>query len=655
MRVRIGGAVTRLLLVLAFVAGAVLSAFPLDGASPVGAPESGVARSRGEGKDQQNQGSPSARERAGKKNGQKKGEKSRKRGKQRHTGVPAALDAEQIAAANSAAVEALDCEGLQTIRVDGRTFCTHGNDPQMFGRAGTRASGARADGGSGAGPAQRPLCIDDGQSGPRVQLVYMYRNDRANRLPEFLSTFRRLASEMDAIVDQSARKTGGSLRIRFVTNAQCQVDILALAVHPNALETFGESIQELTDAGHNAANRKYLILADTSAYCGVGTFLAVGSDNSTKDRDKPDTTAHDLIGYARVDQPCWDAGTMIHELSHSLGAVQYSAPHTSRGAHCIDEWDVMCYSDAPFQPEMRMLCDDGAQDFRLDCNNDDYFAANPAPGSYLDKHWNIARSIYFTPGSGEVCPDAALEPDDAYWYAFWEVPMRAFTVGGTEARAFCDEPGDTDWILFPGQSGKAYEIETTNLGPDVDTQLVVYRDFEERGWEGMSTIAVNDNRAEDDPSSSIVFAAPRNGNYLVGISEAGSRAGHNATYSVSVRETEPERGEGITLSRRKARPKRSFTVTMENVTPTSEVTFWWRRGEKTIELGRATAGDDGIATYQARVPRTASPGQYEVGATSTDASAGTAPFQVKKKGGRDNKGGKDYKKHGKRHRDRGSG
>ncbi len=641
MRVLKAGAMLRLLLVLTLVAGVVLSAFPLDGASPVAAPESGAAQARGEATSQQG-----AKTRKGNKSKKNKKSKNQKKNGKAHKGeVPASLDAEQIAAVNSAAVEALECQGLDKIRVDGRTFCTHGDDPQMFGRADAGARAAGIESVVESGPAQRPLCIDDGHSGPRVEMVYVFRSDRANRLNELLPTFRRLASEMDTIVDQSARKTGDPLRIRFVTNAQCQVEIASLAVPPSALSSFGGTVQQLSNAGYSEENRKYLIMADSNSFCGVGSFLGVDQNNPT--RDDPDTTVHNFKGYARIDTPCWDAGTMIHELSHTMGAVQYSAPHTSGGAHCIDEWDVMCYSDLPNKPQMRTLCEDGAQDFRLDCNNDDYFAAQPAPGSYLHTHWNIARSIYFTPGSGEVCLDAALEPDDAYWYGFWEVPMRAFPVGGSEARAFCDEPGDSDWLLFSGEAGKSYTVETADLGPDVDTQLIVYRGFEEQGWEGMSTVGFNDDRAEGDRSSAITFAAPASGKFLVGISESASRAGYDKTYTVSVQEASVAPVAGLTLSRSKARPKRAFTITMTGVTPTSEVSFWWKRGAKASELGRATADSDGVASLLAKVPRRANRGTYEVSATSSDAAAASAPFQVKKKGGRDNKGGKHYKRNGK--------
>ena len=285
-----------------------------------------------------------------------------------HKKAPASLDAARITAQNADTVEDLSCgDDLTAIEVDGRVYCTHGEDPPLPEPAAESIQAARGS----ASASSSVLCIGDGQSGPRVQVVYVRPNNRSNRYDELLSKLRRLSFEMDLIFDQSAQKTGESRRMRFVTDEDCQIDVQELTVSERATDGFGSLIQKMAAAGYNRIDRKYLMMVDDNVFCGVGSYFH--SDGRTTD-------AHNFTGYARVDLPCWDAGSMAHELSHTLGAVQYSSPHTSRGAHCIDEWDVMCYSDEPFKPKMRFLCDDGAQDFRLDCNNDDYYAANPEAG-----------------------------------------------------------------------------------------------------------------------------------------------------------------------------------------------------------------------------------------------------------------------------------
>ena len=65
----------------------------------------------------------------------------------------------------------------------------------------------------------------------------------------------------------------------------------------------------------------------------------------------PDNAANRRAGYARVDRACWNRGdtggyaTMAHELFHTIGAVLPDAPHATRGGHCTDEWDPLCYDD----------------------------------------------------------------------------------------------------------------------------------------------------------------------------------------------------------------------------------------------------------------------------------------------------------------------
>ena len=49
---------------------------------------------------------------------------------------------------------------------------------------------------------------------------------------------------------------------------------------------------------------------------------------------------------------CWVDTVAAHELLHTLGAVQASAPNATDYGHCTDEWDVMCYRDGPSTMEL---------------------------------------------------------------------------------------------------------------------------------------------------------------------------------------------------------------------------------------------------------------------------------------------------------------
>jgi hypothetical protein len=93
---------------------------------------------------------------------------------------------------------------------------------------------------------------------------------------------------------------------------------------------------------------------------------------------------------------------MLHEITHTLGAVQDTAPHASGASHCWDEHDVMCYDDAgPYfrdgggNGDLQTLCNQTLQAY--DCDEDDYFNYSPPAGSYLATHWNAARSTFMCP------------------------------------------------------------------------------------------------------------------------------------------------------------------------------------------------------------------------------------------------------------------
>ncbi len=643
MRVRFPGrgAATRLLLVLILLASSAATGLsPAD--TPVGSPSHAAAK---DGKKSDRAKSKDTN-RKGKKNGQQNGKGKEKRGKR----AKAALDAERIAAEKADSLEAMECGGdLIALRVDDRVYCTHGEDEvPPGGHVAGDAERVEAEiAAESTGPAPRALCLDDGVSGPRVQMIYVHRNDRPDRIDELLPTFRRLASEMDLIFDQSARKTGGSLRVRFVTDGNCRVDVQHLSASPNAISGFGPLIQRLDDAGYDEFDRKYLMLVDASVFCGVGTYA--GGSNA----DDPDTEAHDFTGYARVDLPCWDAGSMAHEISHTMGAVQNSAPNTSRGGHCIDEWDVMCYSDEPFKPKMRFVCEDGAQDFRFDCGDNDYYAARPKPGSYLTRHWNMADSQYLINSSGPTCVDARYEPDDAFWYDYWKVPMPEFPNGHDQARAFCSEAGDTDWALIHAEAGDTYLIETTNLAPGLDTRMILYRGFEEQRWDGMDEFGTNDDRAEGDPSSAISFTAPADGSFLVGIAEANSRAGLDQTYTLSIRKTGAVQAPPISLSRNSAKPGTAFTVTVRELESAETVAIWRQRNGQSVKLGYATAGEDGAANATFTVASGWAKGTHQIEAVTENRSAATAPFKVLDTKNSKNKGKGKAGKNRKSHRGKG--
>ncbi|MGW7097872.1 RICIN domain-containing protein [Streptomyces sp. NPDC054883] len=255
------------------------------------------------------------------------------------------------------------------------------------------------------GPAgQTVQCDGDGSTGNRVQVVYVHGPDR-DRYSEYVASFRKWAADADLIYSTSAQETGGVRHIRYVTAADCTPTVLNIELPASALSEFSATNNALAGKGLDRRDRKYMIFAETQVYCGIGTF-------NGDERHGQDNLSNFGPSYGRTDSGCWGGHTAAHELGHNLGAVNNSAPNTSRGAHCTDEYDVMCYSDTPYYPQMRYVCSNQAAENILDCNHDDYFHTNPKPGSYLATHWNIADNQFLmrTGGGGGTDPNPGPKP-----------------------------------------------------------------------------------------------------------------------------------------------------------------------------------------------------------------------------------------------------
>ncbi|MFC8920300.1 RICIN domain-containing protein [Streptomyces sp. NPDC057116] len=253
------------------------------------------------------------------------------------------------------------------------------------------------------GPAgQTVQCDGDGTTGNRVQVVYAHAPGN-DRYATYLASFRKWAADADLIFSESAEDTGGVRHIRYVTGSDCVPTVLNMELPASAMAEFSAMNRALAARGLDRRDRKYMIFADAQVYCGIGTFAG-------DERPAQNNLSNFGPSYGRTDTGCWGGHTAAHELGHNLGAVNNSAPNTSRGAHCTDEWDVMCYSDSPYYPRMRSVCQDGAYENRLDCNHDDYFHTSPRPGSYLATHWNIADSQFLMRNKGTTRPDPTPTP-----------------------------------------------------------------------------------------------------------------------------------------------------------------------------------------------------------------------------------------------------
>ncbi len=247
-------------------------------------------------------------------------------------------------------------------------------------------------------------CTGNGADGSRVQAVYAVASDRPDRFADIAPLIATWAGQMDTVVNHSAAETWGERHIRFVTSPDCVLDVAHVVLSPTGDDTLSNTITELRAAGLNRSDRKYVIWADATVYCGIAQ---VGGGDTAGLTNGSNKGPH----YARVDSGCWgrsDHLSEVHELMHTLGAVQLSAPHSTGGYHCTDESDLMCYPDAS-GVTMTQDCP-SAHEWLLDCNHDDYFHTSPSTGSYLDTHWNVATSVFLVGGTTQGSPSPSPTP-----------------------------------------------------------------------------------------------------------------------------------------------------------------------------------------------------------------------------------------------------
>ena len=285
-----------------------------------------------------------------------------------------------------------------------KELCTHGPDtppagvglglgatrPELERRAAT-GSYESTEAGYSASALTVPkiACIGDGRSGPRVQAIYARAKDRPNRYSTAVPLIAKFAAHADAYVNRSAAQVRSGRRIRFVTE-NCKLKVLKVTLSRRGDDSFGNTVRQLANKGFNRSNRKYLIWMDANVpgMCGIGSTMP--DDRATLTNDN-----NTLTGFARIDRGCWGGGVEAHELFHTFGAVQNSAPHSNQAGHCFDEIDAMCYPDGS-GVKMKVLCP-SALEWQLDCGHDDYFNPRPKAGTYLARKWNTARSRFLEP------------------------------------------------------------------------------------------------------------------------------------------------------------------------------------------------------------------------------------------------------------------
>lgn len=233
---------------------------------------------------------------------------------------------------------------------------------------------------------------------------------------------------------------------RWVTfqraDGTCEPSIATIGVPSTVLDKSvyeGESgalDDYLAANGFDDPKRKYLVFVQKSewdeqqGFGGLYTGWATGADGTvtgpTNNANHGGAGEYAIVATDATFFKGNSIHTAVHEMTHAIGGMQPNQPHRNpqNGAHPTDCFDVLCY-DPGGGPiggngqQYLAACgrdtskgllsdfDESRQTFRLDCNDDDYFAAPSqiAAGSWLTNHWNGYNSAFLW---GGVQPSTTL-------------------------------------------------------------------------------------------------------------------------------------------------------------------------------------------------------------------------------------------------------
>jgi hypothetical protein len=266
-------------------------------------------------------------------------------------------------------------------------------------------------------------------SSPRFKFVYAHPADRPDRFDGWSTAIQGNVALIQRFL---ASQSGGAKAARIDMGTSCGPQFADIQVvhlsgpRSQYVDNFGAIVHEVAPRlGPAGGPRNVVILADTLNGGGYDYGLGQNVLGSVGDR-RGSSNVHNYGGFASVlftrdGQPApspgargwWPEG-FLHEMSHNLGAVQWSSPHSTqppgftlpRYGHCWQGADVMCYvEDSGAAHAMQYDCPrvGGAIPQAYDCGRDDYFNPAPPAGSYLADHWNVYDSAFLAP-CAQVAP-----------------------------------------------------------------------------------------------------------------------------------------------------------------------------------------------------------------------------------------------------------
>ncbi|MDA0169672.1 hypothetical protein OJ998_11310 [Solirubrobacter taibaiensis] len=304
----------------------------------------------------------------------------------------------------------------------------------------------------------------------QLKVVYAHAADRPNRAAGWVDALQANVAIVNRYLSAQA---GGTKALRFDMGTRCgagYADIQVVSLpgpHAEYKDNFRAVAQAVRGAlGDQGGPRNAIVLAD--GLSGIGTEHGLAETITGAGGEQPGAgNPHNRGGLSAIvftadaEPPgqgargFWPEG-FLHEITHTLGAVQWGAPHSTQPAgqqspqygHCWQGADVMCYAeDAGAASQLRNDCAPlpGTITVSYDCGRDDYFSPAPEPGGYLATHWNTYDSAFMA-GCETLAPACGGE-DVAIPAA--PAPATGPTIAGAARRGTTLKATTGDWINRP--------------------------------------------------------------------------------------------------------------------------------------------------------------------------------------------------------------
>jgi hypothetical protein len=239
-------------------------------------------------------------------------------------------------------------------------------------------------------------CRDTTQN--RVLAVYTYLSGSSNRVETFKADIRAQVRRINYFLNENSLRTSSTDPQVSDYRVECNDGYIRVAAVASSGRSLSATVDSLINAGYDNEKVKYLMVADYMSASSAPYMCGQGEAFSDDNRSVNNPNNAGPM-FSIVWRNCWDySDVYMHELSHTMGAVQHSANHASGAFHCNDGLDVMCYDDnGPTSNYSSAAC----SVLRLDCGANDYFDTDTSPGQYLHSSWNIGwtenRFIYTRP------------------------------------------------------------------------------------------------------------------------------------------------------------------------------------------------------------------------------------------------------------------